>query len=71
MTSETSTPSFETAFTELQAIVQRLEEGGLTLEEAMRLYEEGVRLVNLCAMMIESAELRLVRLQNDPNAPPA
>jgi exodeoxyribonuclease VII small subunit len=70
MTSDTSTPSFETAFAELQSIVQRLEEGGLTLDEAMRLYEEGVRLVNLCTTILETAELRLVRLQNGADALP-
>jgi exonuclease VII small subunit len=36
----------------------------------MRLYEEGVRLVNLCTTILETAELRLVRLQNGADALP-
>jgi exodeoxyribonuclease VII small subunit len=70
MTSEASALSFEAAFAQLEAIVQRLEEGGLGLEEALRLYEEGMRLVKTCTDTIEAAELRLTRLQESIAEPP-
>lgn len=70
MTNETTSPSFEAAFTQLEAVVERLESGGLGLEEAMDLYEEGMRLVRTCTAKIEAAELRLVRLQDITEEPP-
>ena len=40
--------SFETAFQELEETVRRLEAGGLSLEEALALYERGQELAALC-----------------------
>ncbi|MFN3973795.1 MAG: exodeoxyribonuclease VII small subunit, partial [Dehalococcoidia bacterium] len=34
--------TFEDAFARLERIVQRLEQGNLSLEESTRLYEEGI-----------------------------
>ncbi|MCS6800504.1 MAG: exodeoxyribonuclease VII small subunit [Chloroflexota bacterium] len=70
MTNDVAPLTFEAAFAQLQAIVQRLEEGGLELEEAMGLYEQGMRLVKTCATIIETAELRLVQLQDETDLPP-
>ena len=39
------TPSFEEAFAQLEELVEKLEEGGLPLEEAVTLYERGMALV--------------------------
>ena len=41
--------SFETAAAELETIVQALEKGDLPLEEAVSLFEKGVRLSRLCS----------------------
>ena len=54
--------SFEQAFTALEATVGKLESGGLTLEQAVALYEEGVRLTKLCGQRLDAAELRVSRL---------
>ena len=39
---------FESASAELEAIVKKMEEGDLTLEKALELYERGVQLSRFC-----------------------
>ncbi|HEY7675843.1 MAG TPA: exodeoxyribonuclease VII small subunit [Candidatus Methylomirabilis sp.] len=52
-------PTFEEALGQLEALVARLEAGDLPLEEALRAFEEGVRLTRLCAARLEDAERRV------------
>jgi exodeoxyribonuclease VII small subunit len=52
-------PTFEEALSQLEALVARLEAGDLPLEEALRAFEEGVRLTRLCAERLEDAERRV------------
>jgi exodeoxyribonuclease VII small subunit len=54
--------SFEQAFSALEEIVSKLECGGLTLEQAVALYEEGMRLAGLCGQRLDGAELRVSSL---------
>ena len=58
-------PSFEAALQKLETIVQRLEKGELTLEESLRLYEEGIRLSRLCHSKLEEAEGKIEQLVKD------
>jgi exodeoxyribonuclease VII small subunit len=51
--------SFEEAFRDLEGTVRRLEEGDLTLEEAIALYEQGMRLAARCSNALEAAELQV------------
>jgi exodeoxyribonuclease VII small subunit len=53
---------FDRALAELGAIVARLETGGLSLEESITLYEQGVALHEHCSALLAGAELRLRRL---------
>jgi exodeoxyribonuclease VII small subunit len=55
--------SFEEAFTELETLVQALEDEGRALEDAIGLYERGQLLARYCAAMLEKAELK-VRMLN-------
>ncbi len=65
MTSEEQNPlEFERAFQRLEETVQALEKGGLTLDEAIRLYEEGMGLAKLCTERLDSAELKITELRN-------
>ena len=48
--------SFEEKLTALESVVERLERGELTLEESVRLFEEGVGLSNDCKAELEAAE---------------
>jgi len=62
-----SEPSFEEALTALEALVGRLESGELPLEEALKLFEEGVRLTRLCSARLEDAERRVHLLTRGPD----
>ncbi len=55
---------FEEAFRQLEESVQTLEKGGLTLAQATELYEEGIRLAQLCSQRLDAAELKVTELQN-------
>ena len=57
-----ATLPFDAALAELQAVVAKLEGGGLPLEEAIALYERGVALHERCAALLGDAELRVQRL---------
>jgi exodeoxyribonuclease VII small subunit len=50
---------FESATAELDAIVRKLEEGDLPLEQSMALYERGLQLSRFCHAKIEEAERRI------------
>lgn len=57
---------FEAAFKELETIVERLESGESTLDEAMKDFEKGMELVKLCSGKLNEAESRLQKLlKND------
>jgi exodeoxyribonuclease VII small subunit len=58
-------PSFEELYHRLEEVVARLEAGGLGLEEALGLYEEGMRLARRCQEMLNAAELRITRLRDE------
>ena len=55
--------SFEEGLNRLEKIVQTVEAGGLTLEQAISLFEEGVRLAKICSQHMDAAELKLTQLQ--------
>ncbi len=55
--------TFEQALERLDNTVQALESGGLSLEEATRLYEEGIGLARMCSEALASAELRITRIR--------
>jgi len=61
--------SFEEAFERLQAAIQELEEGGLTLEASIEQFDLGMRLANLCTNMLDRAELRVNRLMAGETEP--
>jgi exodeoxyribonuclease VII small subunit len=50
---------FEDDLTKLEAVVERLERGDLTLDESVRLFEEGVKLSGACKKELEQAEGRI------------
>lgn len=54
---------FEPQYKRLEEIVARLEQGDLTLEESLSLYEEGMKLARKCQEMLQNAELRITKLQ--------
>lgn len=51
--------TFETALAELQAVVERLEAGKVSLEDSLASYERGMELVTLCNRYLDNAEQRV------------
>jgi len=65
---------FESAVAELDTIVKSLEEGDLTLEKSLELYERGVQLARFCHAKLEGAERRIEMLNERgeiTDAPPS
>jgi len=48
--------NFEEQLTALESVVERLEKGELSLEDSVRLFEEGIKLSNACKKELEAAE---------------
>ena len=61
------TVSFEASMERLQEILQALEGGGDSLEESLRLYEEGIGLIRTCTTLLETAEQKVRMLQLQPD----
>ena len=68
--SQNTTPpqDFERALDELDALVQKMETGEMSLEDSLGAYERGVALYRQCQGALEQAELR-IRLLTDPTDP--
>jgi len=49
-------PSFEESLKKLESIVDKLERGDLSLEDSLKLFEEGVGLSAACKKELEEAE---------------
>jgi len=52
-------PDFETALKRLEEIVKKLETGDQPLDNALELFEEGIKLSRLCHSKLEQAERRV------------
>ena len=68
---EPTIKDFESAIAELDTIVKRMEEGDLTLEKSMELYERGLQLSRFCHSTLEAAERRIEILNDRGELKPA
>jgi len=57
--------TFEDALNELEDIVEKLEKGNVSLEEAISLFERGIELSKYCNNKIDEAEKRITMLLKD------
>jgi exodeoxyribonuclease VII small subunit len=69
--SDTSIKDFEAALAELDALVKKLEDGDLSLEQSLALYERGVQLSRFCHARLEDAERRIEILTDRGELKPA
>jgi exodeoxyribonuclease VII small subunit len=53
---------FEKDLTQLETVVERLERGELSLDESVRLFEEGMKLAQACRVELDQAEGRIQML---------
>jgi len=54
-----SAPPFEQALSELEALVENLEQGDMTLEESLKTFERGVELTRTCQQSLKAAEQKV------------
>ncbi len=54
--------TFEDAFRRLEEIAQSLETGDVSLDESMKLYEEGMELIDFCGKKLDTAETTIRKL---------
>ena len=55
----TADPSFETALSEIDEIVDKLESGELPLDDSLEMFQRGMELVNFCSKKLDAAESKL------------
>ena len=61
---------FEKSFQQLEAIVKRLEAEELPLDEALQLFEEGIRLSRFCNQKLEEVEKKIELILADSKGQP-
>jgi exodeoxyribonuclease VII small subunit len=54
--------SYEDAFADLEATVQKLEAGSLPLAEVLEFYQRGMALAKHCNLQLDNAELTIKKL---------
>ncbi len=54
--------TFEKAMERLEQIVQLLESGKCTLDESLKLFEEGTKMTAFCSEQIKNAEQKILKL---------
>lgn len=57
--------NFESAAGRLDEIVDKLENGNLSLDEMIKLYEEGTSLASKCAKALEKAQIKISELSGE------
>jgi exodeoxyribonuclease VII small subunit len=57
--------SFEQALVNLEEIIQRMESGEAPLDSLVTNYQNGIRLLKFCRKKIESAEMKIRKVQED------
>lgn len=65
--SDNNNLTFENASARLEEIVKILERGNSSLDDSLKLYEEGVLLVRFCNESLDNAEKKIKMLVADSN----
>lgn len=67
---KTDTPSFEQSLSELEALVERMESGKLSLEDSLSAFERGIALTRSCQQALQAAEQKVeILTARTPDAP--
>lgn len=62
---KTSSTNFEAQLSELETIVEQLETGDLPLEDALKVFEKGVKLSRQCQLLLSEAEQKVTILMDN------
>lgn len=67
---ETGVGNYEETIAELDQLVTRMEQGNLSLEDALASFERGILLTRQCQQALQQAELKIQMLINPDSQPP-
>lgn len=59
------TETYEQKIEELKKIIGKIEDGNTSLDESMKLYEQGAALVKQCETLLAEAEVKITALSRD------
>ena len=62
--------TFEASMQRLDEIVALLENGEVSLEDSIKLFEEGAKLSAQCQKLLDEAELKVTKLMRGPDGEP-
>ena len=62
--------TYEKAYKRLEEIAEKLDSGSLTLDESLKLFEEGVKISKHCQKMLNEAEKKVSVLMSDGSVEP-
>ena len=62
--------NFEENMLRLEAVVAQLEKGEVPLDESLKLFEEGTKLIGECRTALDKAEQQVVKLMKGPDGEP-
>jgi len=57
--------NFEQSLEELEALVEQMEEGELSLEDSLKAFEQGIKLTRSCQQALKEAEQKVQLLLGD------
>jgi len=59
------TETYEQKIEQLKKIIEKIEDGNTSLDESIRLYEQGAVLVKQCEALLSEAEVKITTLSRD------
>ena len=65
MTKDNENINFESALSQLEKIVLKLEDDSIDLEDSVKSFEQGIELVKKCQKQLKDAELKVSKLHDD------
>lgn len=69
MSDKTQAPAFEETLAQLETLVTRMEDGQMSLEEALSAFETGIKLTRDCQQALQQAELKVQMLTRGDGVP--
>jgi len=57
--------TFEQAITDLKGIVEKIEEGKISLQDSIQQYEKGMALIKHCRTILQKAEKRIEKISKE------
>ena len=59
------TETYEVKIEQLRKIIEKIEDGNTSLDESIKLYEQGAALVKQCETLLAEAEIKITTLSRD------